>query len=120
MKEKAFKVRLSESEKELLERKSEQAGMSQSDIIRTILLAADPIEVRLCRKELENRTKTLNALKGEIRRIGVNLNQIAHNLNGGFFVWEDHNALIRMDRELHKLLEEVERGYNDDGSYHHG
>lgn len=113
-----FKLRLTEEERKMLADKSEKAGLNQSEFIRTMLAATSPEDMAVCRKELQNKALALNGIRSEIRRIGVNLNQIAHNANSDFFVWEDRLTLRRMDRLLARLLQEVERGYNNDGQHH--
>lgn len=67
-------IRINEEEAEQLRKKVEKSGMSQQEYILKCAL----------NKEVIN-TDGIKELVPELKRVGNNLNQIAHHMNGGGF-----------------------------------
>lgn len=69
-------LRLTEKEKEEIREKAEQLGLSVSDYVRSVLISSKSIR-RKSRVDCE----AIKQLVYEINKIGVNLNQIAKEVN---------------------------------------
>ncbi len=72
--------RCTEAEVTRLRRRAEQAGMSVSDFARHVLLEAEAAPVLEVVQSVEAKSMG-QALAEQIRRVGVNINQIAHRMN---------------------------------------
>lgn len=86
-------IRLDEADAELLDRLVEETGLSQSVIYRRLIRAmavGDPFDQRAAQ-----------AIEQQLRKIGVNLNQVARRYNSG--------QVVR-DEELAMALEKVAEG----------
>lgn len=84
------KVRLTEPELALLQTLASEAGMSQQEYMRRAILDA-PIQ----------NMDGLKELLPELKRIGNNLNQIAHALNGtGYY---KYNLITENQKELKEI-----------------
>ena len=80
-------IRISEAEAEQLRKKVEQSGMSQQEYILSCVL----------NKPITN-TDGIKELIPELKRVGNNLNQIAHALNGGRYY--QYNLITDNQKEL--------------------
>lgn len=74
MRTKCFKMRLTEAEHAAIHAKAQAAGCTVADFVRAIVLGIDQTRVLPAAREIVG-------LSSEVRRIGVNLNQIARHLN---------------------------------------
>ncbi|MBZ5762272.1 plasmid mobilization relaxosome protein MobC [Rhizobium sp. VS19-DR104.2] len=86
-------IRLDEADAALLDRLVEETGLSQSVIYRRLIRAiavGDPFD-----------QKAAQAIEQQLRKIGVNLNQVARRYNSGQVV---------QDEELAMALEKVAEG----------
>ncbi len=94
-------IRLSKREKAMLLRQAKKEKKTISEYIR--IQVADPPDVT--REEYESVNTNLIY---EIRKIGVNINQIAKKYNEGRFVEPSDDLMDRMD-ELKNLVLEVRK-----------
>jgi ABC-type transport system substrate-binding protein len=86
-------IRLDEADAALLDRLVEETGLSQSVIYRRLIRAiavGDPFDQRAAQ-----------AIEQQLRKIGVNLNQVARRYNSGQVV---------QDEELAMALEKIAEG----------
>lgn len=92
-------LRMTPQEAKILERKSKEAGMSESEYLRFMMTQkpSDYPELKKLLKELIN----------EVNRIGVNINQITLNHNTGFYSEGDKMALTAYMRKLITGVDEV-------------
>lgn len=116
MRSENVKVRLFPEEKEHLTRQAEKAGtrykkssnINLSEYIRDILFR----ESHYSDWELKKLMRDTNY---ELRKIGVNVNQIAHKFNGNLGTREDLAALQKylrsVENQLNRLEEGVERAW---------
>ena len=92
-------IRLDEADAALLDRLVEETGLSQSVIYRRLIRAiavGDPFDQRAAQ-----------AIEQQLRKIGVNLNQVARRYNSGQVV---------QDEELAMALEKVAEGLGPYGA----
>ncbi len=78
--------------------KAKDAGMKESDYFR-LLITQEPNDYPEVRQGLKT-------LINEVNRIGVNINEIVHNINSGLYRESDK---IRLVAYMRKLNEEMER-----------
>ena len=78
-KERKFTIRMTDAMYEALEAEANAAGLSTSEYARSLLLDHRPVVKQEIVYDCEELLHTL----GEMGKIGSNLNQIAHYLNGG-------------------------------------
>ena len=90
-------IRLSSSELETLKKQAEEAGMSDSCFLRS-LITNRPRDYPVIRQELQR-------LNNEINHIGVNINQI--NNNSRLYSREDKHRLYVFMKGLKELLQQV-------------
>lgn len=97
-------VRLTDAERIDLEAKAERAGVPLSEWVRHELLQAP-----LPRPAVSGRNRMDASMITELNRIGVNVNQIARQVNRG----RDHDPhhLDAVLHELHTALQAVTRSY---------
>lgn len=91
-------IRLSEKEISLFERKRAATGLSKTEFLLRLLKSA--------KIQVFQFSDTIKSLHGELRKIGVNLNQIAYLVNIG----HDERArfeLNQMSREYEEVLDRV-------------
>lgn len=99
-KELNFILRLSHEEKEKLEKKAEACGYSMSEYIRSLINGIEPRE--------KPDKEFYDALK-EIRRIGVNLNQLARHVNT--FGYASNRDFRELYDEVSKLILDMKTEY---------
>lgn len=89
-----LQIRLSEKEKETLIENAKNCGLSQSEYFRRNALGEN-IYVLGSKEEMKEILK-------EIHKTGVNINQIAHNLNSNIYVGvkEDLKEVINQQAEI--------------------
>lgn len=91
-----FKARLSDKELEVLEKNCKNLGISKSEFFRLSCCTLIDRETSLCKDEILQ-------LKGELRRVGVNLNQVARKLNKG----EEYSKLGLLKQKYLNPFEEI-------------
>lgn len=89
-------IRLSEEELAQIKEKVEQSGMSQQEYILSCVL----------NKPITN-TDGIKELIPELKRVGNNLNQIAHALNGGRYY--QYNLITDNQKELDKVWQSLKQ-----------
>lgn len=87
-------IRVSEEELEQIKKKVEQSGKSQQQYI---------IEA-LTQKQVTN-TDGIKELMPELKRVGNNLNQIAHALNGSGYY--QYHLITENQKELEKIWQSL-------------
>lgn len=100
-KSEAFRVRLTIEERVTIEAKAETVGVTVSDYLRRCALS----------RKLPAPSKVTDfETKHELRRIGVNLNQMAKVMNaGGMVAPSDHGATLeRLNLLLDSMMEGVD------------
>lgn len=92
-------LRLVKEDSDLLYEKAKQAGMNENEYLRVLIRekTADMPEVRGLMKSLIN----------EVNHIGVNVNQIARNSNGGYFGSADKQQLFAYMQKLNAAVGQV-------------
>lgn len=102
MKDKVITFRVTKEEYELLAERTKKAGITGenlSEYIRQQVLG----ETYPYLKE-----KLLKNMNYQIRKIGVNLNQIAARYNSGLYLEQDRRLVLQYMEELKTLFEEVQ------------
>lgn len=93
-------IRLSEKEKEILKKKVEKSGLRQQEFLIKLILE----------KEIIN-TDGLKELTPELKRIGVNINQIAKSCNQGNQATKEEIENINKElSEIWRLLRQLAQG----------
>jgi hypothetical protein len=100
------KMRVDEAEKADVKSRAEVAGLSESGFLRALVFGKDTPQPRAARR-LPVGAEELGALRYELRKIGGNLNQIAHHQNQGKAVddraltalYAEHSAALKAIRE---------------------
>jgi|CXWL01.1.fsa_nt_gi hypothetical protein len=75
-------MRATEAEKAEIEARAERAGLSVAGYLRALAFGKDTPQPRAARRPPAEKAE-LVALRYELRKIGGNLNQIAHAVNAG-------------------------------------
>lgn len=91
-------LRLSEKELELFERKRAATELSKTEFLMKLL---KPAKIQVFQF-----SDTIKALHGELRKIGVNLNQIAYLVNIGHDVQAKYE-LHQMTRQYEEVLDRL-------------
>lgn len=103
-----FKMRLSLEEKNVLAQKAGQALISQSELVRRLIMGENIYEYN---KEIVQGIKDVT---NEINKIGVNINQIVHNLNMGKYSDYEKKKLFAYMQELYDRVSVLaEKIYSD-------
>lgn len=103
-----FKMRLSLEEKNILLEKAGQAHISQSEFVRRLIMGESVHEYN---KEIVQGIKDVT---NEVNKIGVNINQIVHNLNMGKYTEYEKKKLFSYLQELYdKVSALVDKAYSD-------
>lgn len=92
-------IRLSEEELKQLKENADKKGMKESQYLR-MLITNRPRDYPEIRDEIAR-------LNNEINHIGININQIAHRVNGGVYKEEDRHRLYVFLGQIKRLLREV-------------
>ncbi len=95
---KRIEIRLTEMEKEKLLKKA--GTMDLSKYIRQQIFVPET-DRKIPDKNIETE---LHKLNGEINRIGVNINQITHDHNSGFYSEQDKWNLIKDMKEVREIV----------------
>ena len=93
-------VNLTDNERQWLREKSQNGKISQSEFIRML--------IRYYPKNIESMQEILKNLKFELRKIGVNINQIAHAANMGDLTKNELEELKVYCKKTCSVLEKAE------------
>ena len=83
-------LRLSAEEKERLEHSARTCGLSKTAYLRRLILGQE-----------------IKALRTEVHKIGVNINQIARSVNAGIAKAEDARRGLYLLEQVYELMYEV-------------
>lgn len=103
------KFRLSPEDAKELSDKAKLANVTESEYLRLMISQKpnDYLEIRILLKELIN----------EVNHIGININQIVHNHNSGFYSEADKERLVaymrKLNVEVNKVYETINEGKFD-------
>lgn len=97
--------RMSEELADELTRKSEDAGMKESEYIR-YLISQRPADHREVREGIQS-------LMLEVNRIGVNINQVVHNNNSHLYSDSDKARLFAYMRKINEAVVKVVESVGD-------
>ena len=101
---KQLPVRMTEDLYEILSNDAMAVGLSKGEYIRRLIVRSHPV---LKPEIVFNDPRLLKAL-GDLGKVGSNLNQIAHHLNGGGMVTDTLCSDIRVAlAELSKMRNEI-------------
>ena len=96
-----FLIRMTSEDKELLKDKAGKACLTQSEYIRKLIRGEKVHEHSL--KSIAQ----LNSLIHETNKIGVNINQIVHNLNMDKYSEYEKQKLFALMEKLYEKVNEV-------------
>ena len=91
-------LRLSAEEKEQLEHSARTCGLSKTAYLRRLILGKEV-------KALPS--QEIKALRTEVHKIGVNINQIARSVNAGIAKAEDARRGLYLLEQVYELMYEV-------------
>ena len=91
-------LRLSAEEKERLEHSVRTCGLSKTAYLRRLILGKEV-------KALPS--QEIKALRTEVHKIGVNINQIARSVNAGIAKAEDARRGLYLLEQVYELMYEV-------------
>ena len=91
-------LRLSEAEKDLLERSAHACGLSKTAYLRRLLL---------CTEVKARPSQEIKALRTEIHHIGNNINQIARSVNAGIARAEDAKRGLYLLDQVYELMYQI-------------
>lgn len=91
-------LRLSAEEKERLEHSTRTCGLSKTAYLRRLILGKEV-------KALPS--QEIKALRTEVHKIGVNINQIARSVNAGIAKAEDARRGLYLLEQVYELMYEV-------------
>ena len=91
-------LRLSVEEKERLELSARACGLSKTAYLRRLILGKEV-------KALPS--QEIKALRTEVHKIGVNINQIARSVNAGIAKAEDARRGLYLLEQVYELMYEV-------------
>ena len=94
--DKTLTVRLTESEKALIEKKAKRANMNLTEYI-----------IAVSNKSKINVTEDTKPLLVELKRIGNNINQIAMKINSGAISSYNFTEVINMQRKIYEQMLEL-------------
>ena len=94
--DKTLTVRLTESEKALIEKKAKRANMNLTEYI-----------IAVSNKSKINVAEDTKSLLVELKRIGNNINQIAMKINSGAVSSYNFTEVINMQRKIYEQMLEL-------------
>ena len=94
--DKTLTVRLTESEKALIEKKAKRANMNLTEYI-----------IAVSNKSKINVAEDTEPLLVELKRIGNNINQIAMKINSGALSSYNFTEVINMQRKIYEQMLEL-------------
>ena len=98
-------ARLTPAERQHVEDQAKKYGIKTSEYLRR-LVEQDMGRASMSGMETKESFLIKKELINEINRIGVNINQIAHNVNSGQYLDFEKKKLFAMVDKITKLLEE--------------
>lgn len=100
MKSEIFKLRLTPKQRALLRTNAELAGLSQSEYVRRLIEGK--------RITSAGQKKQVDRLLYELSKIGTNINQIAHALNGHFYSYPaDAEEMKSLQKDLQDAIRTI-------------
>lgn len=100
MKSEIFKLRLTSKQRQLLRKNAELAGLSQSEYVRRLIEGKQIVSV--------GQRKQIDRLMYELSKIGTNINQIAHALNGRFYSYPaDAEKMKILEQDLQDVIKTI-------------
>lgn len=98
---------------------AKREGKNISDYLRARVFS-DDFELQVMRR-LEGADEKMNQMIFQLRKAGVNINQIAHSCNAGYFIdvstlAEDIAQMEKTVREGFREIREITKGALEDGS----
>lgn len=110
-------IDLSSKDKNLIEKNAKKVGLDVSKYIRYVALKNQPIIIKDL-VELEPIEKTIGNIEFQIKRLGVNVNQISKNLNEGGSISEDTvisliNVLEKLNLRMMEIEKVIAKGYEN-------
>lgn len=106
MKNENFIFRIDEDEKNMLETKARLANVSRAELLRKFIRDEN---IMIYDKEA---VQAIKNLVNEVNSIGVNINQIVHNVNMGKYSDYEKKKLFAMNQVIiEKITELVEKYY---------
>lgn len=100
-------IKINEDEKKIIEENAQRMGLDISKYVRLVLLTNKPVVI----KDIADFTEVENVVGNidyEIKKLGNNVNQIAHRLNAGKGVsLNTVNALVDVLERLNKRMERI-------------
>lgn len=112
-----LRIEVSKKEKLRIENNAKKLGIDVSKYIRYVALKNQPIIIKDL-VELEPIEKTFGNIEFQIKRLGVNVNQISKNLNEGGSISEDTvisliNVLERLNLRMREIEKVIAKGYEN-------
>jgi hypothetical protein len=117
MKRRSYMIRMSDADRRKLDALKEKTGWSGAKIISTLLQETEPDELKNhVRVSADPDTDALadafGGLRSELRRIGVNVNQVAYVANRDNTISEYGLGLIRRSvQEIREIMDTAMRFY---------
>lgn len=110
-------VKLTVDEKKKIESNAKRIGIDMAKYLRYVALKNQPIIIKDL-VELEPIEKTIGNIEFQIKRLGVNVNQISKNLNEGGSISEDTvisliNVLERLNLRMREIEKVIAKGYEN-------
>lgn len=101
MKNRHFDIRLSEEDKQTLEKHAKEAGLTESAYLRALINNESP--------QSREDYLLIKHLVTEINKIGVNINQIATHVNSGFYSEGEKRKLFALMNTIVKNTGDIIR-----------
>jgi len=98
-------IRIGKQEKEILQQKADELNIKLNKLARLKLIHA-PVEQTIVAANLEY-CKQLNNIDFQLRKIGANINQLAHNANLSMQMGSPMQAEIKKLNELSAVIAET-------------
>lgn len=107
-----LQVRMNATERQVLDERAAQSGLSVPDYVRVTCLAGKPL--RKVRRRHPNEV-LLVKIETALNRIGGNVNQLAAKANStGFLTAQEGRQLKELIAEAHKIVEHLLPANDDD------
>jgi hypothetical protein len=91
-----FTFRVTQAQRDALQTMADQTGCTPGDLIRTKLFNGRFPRVKMARVDLASYT--------ELKKIGVNINQLAKHANSGKIPYGIRDLLIDLKRQEHQII----------------
>lgn len=110
-----IEFRCSEKEKSIIAEKAKEAGLDVSKFCRQ--LCVEGIKVKNNRADTRSLEEEIDKLSWEVKKVGINVNQMAHilNANENFSMHsfkEFENNFKSIEEKINKIQEQIEDVYS--------